>query len=90
MEGPSQNATPYDLLLESLDLMLTELVHEFRPLGRPADGPNGQSWPLVQELAALPAVAESHACECGGGHHHAEGHPHAHAHVNGTEVNHAG
>ena len=60
-----ENATPYDLLLESLDLML-------------------------QELAPLPAVGESHACECGGGHHHAEGHPHAHAHVNGTEVNHAG
>lgn len=58
-----ENATPYDLLLESLDLML-------------------------QELAPLPTVAESHACECGGGHHHEDGHPHAH--VNGTEVNHAG
>ena len=64
-DGPSQNATPYDLLLESLDLML-------------------------QELAPLPAVSEHHACECGGGHHHADGHTHSHAHVNGTEVNHAG
>lgn len=54
-EGPGPSAAPYDLLLESLDLML-------------------------QELAPLPAVTESHACECGGGHHHANGH----------EVNHAG
>lgn len=56
-----EHATPYDLLLEALDLML-------------------------QELAPLASVAETHACECGGGHQH--GHPHAH--VNGTEVNHAG